>query len=209
MKIILLKDVEGLGVTGTVKEVKEGYARNYLLPRGLAVEATERAVRTMQRQQQTAAQRSQRERDTVQQLSAALEQAGVEMRAETHRSRVAEAKSGGAIRRAGQPARRRTAGPARGQGRREGLDAQPAARAPGVGAATAGLRRWIAGCRPQGSPDSSDPGRPPGTHRRPDGSQDGGGRAGTPRRRPDARTPGRLHARVADTVVAGEWRPGD
>src|SRR2546428_11698353 len=81
MKIILLKDVEGLGVTGTVKEVKEGYARNYLLPRGLAVEATERAVRTMQRQQQTAAQRSQRERDTVQQLSAALEQAGGEMRA--------------------------------------------------------------------------------------------------------------------------------
>src|SRR2546426_11104443 len=76
MKIILLKDVEGLGVTGTVKEVKEGYARNYLLPRGLAVEATERAVRTMQRQQQTAAQRSQRERETVQQLSAALEQAG-------------------------------------------------------------------------------------------------------------------------------------
>ena len=81
MKIILLKDVEGLGVTGTVKEVKEGYARNYLVPRGLAVEATERAVRTMQRQQQTAAQRSQRERDTVQQLSAALEQAVVEMRA--------------------------------------------------------------------------------------------------------------------------------
>src|SRR2546430_12435546 len=81
MKIILLKDVEGLGVTGTVKEVKEGYARNYLLPRGLAVEATERAVRTMQRQQQTAAQRSQRERDTVQQLSAALDQAVGRVRA--------------------------------------------------------------------------------------------------------------------------------
>src|SRR2546428_11170149 len=81
MKIILLKDVEGLGVTGTVKEVKEGYARNYLVPRGLAVEATERVVRAMQRQQQTAAQRSQRARDTVQQLSAALEQAGGEIRA--------------------------------------------------------------------------------------------------------------------------------
>src|SRR2546428_11159753 len=82
MKIILLKDVEGLGVTGTVKEVKEGYARNYLVPRGLAEEATERVVRAMQRQQQTAAQRSQRARDTVQQLSAALEQAGGEIPAE-------------------------------------------------------------------------------------------------------------------------------
>src|SRR2546425_11547857 len=82
MKIILVKDVEGLGVTGTVKEVKEGYARNYLLPRGLAGEATERAGRTMPRQQQTAAQRSQRERDTVQPLSAALEQAAGEMRGE-------------------------------------------------------------------------------------------------------------------------------
>jgi large subunit ribosomal protein L9 len=81
MKVILLKDVDGLGATGTVKEVKEGYARNYLLPRGLAAEATDRAVRTMQRQQQTAEQRVQRERETVQQLAGALEQAVVEMRA--------------------------------------------------------------------------------------------------------------------------------
>ncbi len=81
MKIILLKDVEGLGPAGTVEEVKEGYARNYLVPRGLAVEATERAVRTLHLQQQTAAQRAQREQEHVQKLAAALEEAVVEMRA--------------------------------------------------------------------------------------------------------------------------------
>jgi len=81
MKVILLKDVDGLGATGSVRDVKEGYARNYLFPRGLAVPATERAVRTLQHQQQTTAQRLQRERHTVEELAAALEQAVVEIRA--------------------------------------------------------------------------------------------------------------------------------
>jgi large subunit ribosomal protein L9 len=40
MKIILLQDVEGLGKAGDLKEVSNGYARNYLLPRRLAAGAT-------------------------------------------------------------------------------------------------------------------------------------------------------------------------
>ncbi|OIQ10317.1 50S ribosomal protein L9 [Neomoorella thermoacetica] len=40
MKVILTADVAKLGNRGTLVEVSEGYARNYLLPRGLAVEAT-------------------------------------------------------------------------------------------------------------------------------------------------------------------------
>ena len=40
MKVILLKDVKGLGVTGDLVNAKTGHARNYLLPRGIAVEAT-------------------------------------------------------------------------------------------------------------------------------------------------------------------------
>ena len=41
MQLILIKDVEYLGDFGDVVNVKQGYARNYLLPRKLAVEATE------------------------------------------------------------------------------------------------------------------------------------------------------------------------
>ncbi len=44
MKVILLKDVAGLGQTGDVKEVSEGYARNYLLRQGMVAAATGAAL---------------------------------------------------------------------------------------------------------------------------------------------------------------------
>ena len=47
MKIILKQDVKGKGKKGQMIEAAEGYARNYLIPRGLAVEATADAVNTM------------------------------------------------------------------------------------------------------------------------------------------------------------------
>ncbi|HHY68458.1 50S ribosomal protein L9 [Kyrpidia sp.] len=48
MKVIFLQDVKGQGNAGDVKDVSEGYARNYLLPRKLAVEATEANLRALQ-----------------------------------------------------------------------------------------------------------------------------------------------------------------
>ena len=47
MKVILKADVKGKGKKGQMIEAAEGYARNYLIPRGLAVEATADAVNTM------------------------------------------------------------------------------------------------------------------------------------------------------------------
>lgn len=44
MKVILIKDVKGSGKTGDVLNVSDGYARNYLLPRGFAIEATAKNV---------------------------------------------------------------------------------------------------------------------------------------------------------------------
>ena len=54
MKVILLQDVEGLGKAGDLKDVANGYARNYLLPRQLAAGATPSLVET--RQQRIAAE---------------------------------------------------------------------------------------------------------------------------------------------------------
>ena len=50
MKIILKQDVKGKGKKGQLIEAAEGYARNFLIPKGLAVEATADAVNTMKLQ---------------------------------------------------------------------------------------------------------------------------------------------------------------
>ncbi|MBE3558322.1 MAG: 50S ribosomal protein L9 [Ktedonobacteraceae bacterium] len=60
MKIILLKDVEGLGKAGDLKEVSNGYARNYLLPRQLAAGATPALIAN--RDQRIAAEKRRQEK---------------------------------------------------------------------------------------------------------------------------------------------------
>jgi large subunit ribosomal protein L9 len=57
MKIILLSDVKSLGSTGTVLEVADGYARNFLLPRGLAAEASKGSLALLEQQRKAKARR--------------------------------------------------------------------------------------------------------------------------------------------------------
>lgn len=49
MKVVLLQEVQGIGGPGTVKDVADGYARNYLLPRKLATPATVGALKQVER----------------------------------------------------------------------------------------------------------------------------------------------------------------
>ena len=61
MKVILLTDVKGKGKKGQMIEVSDGYARNYMLPRKLAQEATADAVNTMRMNDKATAERQARE----------------------------------------------------------------------------------------------------------------------------------------------------
>lgn len=60
MKVILQQDVHNLGRLGDIVKVREGYARNFLVPRGLAVMADEGNVRRLEHQKRVAAARAAR-----------------------------------------------------------------------------------------------------------------------------------------------------
>lgn len=81
MKLILLKDVHGVGRTGEVHEVKDGYARNYLLPRGLAAPATGANLQNLERTRAAAVAREARLGQELDALRTRLEALVVEVRA--------------------------------------------------------------------------------------------------------------------------------
>ncbi len=60
MEIILQEDVENLGEIGDLVKVKDGYARNYLLPRGLALTASRRNVRVLEHRKRLTAKKRER-----------------------------------------------------------------------------------------------------------------------------------------------------
>jgi len=81
MKVILLKDVESLGHAGDVRDVKDGHARNYLLPRGLAAPATESSLQALERTKVAAGRREARVNEELVALKGRLEMLVVEVRA--------------------------------------------------------------------------------------------------------------------------------
>jgi large subunit ribosomal protein L9 len=72
MDIILQEDVEKLGTRGEVVTVKEGYARNYLLPRNLALEASPSNLKRLEKIRGTLAKRTATERDQAEAQAAQL-----------------------------------------------------------------------------------------------------------------------------------------
>ena len=72
MKVILMQDVKGKGKKGQMIEVSDGYARNYMLPRKIAVEATADAVNTMRMNDKAAAEKAAKERAEALEVSKKL-----------------------------------------------------------------------------------------------------------------------------------------
>ena len=62
MKVILLQDVKGKGKKGQMIEVSDGYARNFMLPKKLAIEATPDAINTMRMNDKATQERIAREK---------------------------------------------------------------------------------------------------------------------------------------------------
>ena len=72
MKVILLQDVKAKGKKGQMIEVSDGYARNYMLPRKLAIEATADAVNTMRMNDKATQERIAKEKAEAMEISKKL-----------------------------------------------------------------------------------------------------------------------------------------
>ena len=73
MKVILLKDIENLGKKNEIKEVKDGYAMNFLLPKGLAKIADKKSMEQAESQKELEAQQAEEELKKTQALIESIE----------------------------------------------------------------------------------------------------------------------------------------
>ncbi|MGD8400056.1 MAG: 50S ribosomal protein L9 [Bacillota bacterium] len=81
MKVILKSDVKALGKNGEVKEVADGYAHNFLLPRGLAVAATSGNLKVVADKKDQLFKKEQKEAAEAQQLAGRLNGASLQIKA--------------------------------------------------------------------------------------------------------------------------------
>lgn len=86
MKVILLQQVKDLGEPGDVVEVAAGYGRNFLIPRGLAVEATKANLKKLQEQQAARQRQEERELEAARQIAGELNQATITIQAKAGES---------------------------------------------------------------------------------------------------------------------------
>jgi large subunit ribosomal protein L9 len=83
MKVILLQDIRGKGKKGQMIEASDGYARNYLLPRKMAIEATADNVNTMKMNDKAKAEQAAREKAQAQEFADRLKDITVEIQAKS------------------------------------------------------------------------------------------------------------------------------
>ncbi|MBB5174760.1 50S ribosomal protein L9 [Texcoconibacillus texcoconensis] len=83
MKVIFLADVKGKGKKGEVKDVSEGYARNYLLKNNLAKEATKANLKALEKQQESQKREEENKLQEAKQFKEKLENTTVELSAKS------------------------------------------------------------------------------------------------------------------------------
>jgi large subunit ribosomal protein L9 len=81
MKVIFLQDVKGQGKKGEVKEVSEGYARNFLLPKGVVQIATEGNKKALDQIKASAEKKKEQEKDDAKALAASLSEKTIVIKA--------------------------------------------------------------------------------------------------------------------------------
>lgn len=79
MKVIFLQDVEKLGKKFDVKEVADGYARNFLLPKGLVKPATEEALKQLKAEKEAAAKKAEEELKATEEIVERLDNQEIEI----------------------------------------------------------------------------------------------------------------------------------
>lgn len=83
MKVIFLQDVKGQGKKGEVKEVSEGYARNFLIKQGLAQPATAGNVKMQEAHKKSEAKRKQEELEEAKKLGAIMAETEITIKAKS------------------------------------------------------------------------------------------------------------------------------
>ena len=79
MKVILLKDVKGTGKKAEMKEVSDGYARNFLLPKKMAIVADNTAVKELNEKNKAAENKAQKEYEAAVELGKKMEEMNIVM----------------------------------------------------------------------------------------------------------------------------------
>jgi large subunit ribosomal protein L9 len=72
MKIILKEDIKKLGKIGQIVDVADGYARNYLVPKGLAVEASTKNIRSLEHEKKIIQEKARKHKDSAQDLASRI-----------------------------------------------------------------------------------------------------------------------------------------
>lgn len=80
MKVILLEDVRGTGKAGEVANVSDGYARNMLIPRGMALEATPQNIKQLEKKKEAQKKQFEEDKAAALELKKKLEEITVEVK---------------------------------------------------------------------------------------------------------------------------------